>query len=288
MRKLLWIVLIMGQVYAQGSTDLVVLNLSLSPEGAQVSNPVRVTDRAGYDNQPSFTPNGKALLFSSIREGEQADAYRYNLKNGKLTNLTQTPTTSEFSPTVMPDGKHISVVMVEEDSSQRLWQFGIKGGNGKRLTPGIDQIGYHAWLDVNQLTFFILPGPFTLQLGDLSNQSTRVLDTGIGRSIHIEPLSGHISYVLKTSDTQWEIYTIDPKSGEKHLIVETLEGQEDYVWAPDGSLLMGKDTELFQFRPGVDVNWRKVGDLNVGRFYRLAVSPKGDKLAVVVYRNDTE
>jgi Tol biopolymer transport system component len=47
-----------------------------------LETPVNFTNRPGYDNQPSFTPDGRAILFTSIRDGKQADTYRYTLKTG--------------------------------------------------------------------------------------------------------------------------------------------------------------------------------------------------------------
>ncbi|NIQ58624.1 MAG: hypothetical protein GWN71_36280, partial [Gammaproteobacteria bacterium] len=70
--------------------------LELAPDGA--SHTVRrLTDRDGYDNQPSFTPAGDAILYTSIRNG-QADTYRIGLAGGEPTRVTHTPE-SEYSPT---------------------------------------------------------------------------------------------------------------------------------------------------------------------------------------------
>ena len=40
----------------------------LAPDGT-VGRPVNVSNSPGYDNQPSFTPDGGAMLFTSIRGG---------------------------------------------------------------------------------------------------------------------------------------------------------------------------------------------------------------------------
>jgi Tol biopolymer transport system component len=58
----------------------------------------RVTDGAGYDSQPSFTANWRALLFSSDRAGATTDVFRWDLEDGALVNLTLTPDENEFSP----------------------------------------------------------------------------------------------------------------------------------------------------------------------------------------------
>src|SRR5947207_15809864 len=64
--------------------------------------PKKVTDFAGYNNQPFFMPDGHSILYTSIRN-KQADIYRYE---NATTQVTNTPE-SEYSPTLMPDRKNI-------------------------------------------------------------------------------------------------------------------------------------------------------------------------------------
>src|SRR5438045_9070128 len=84
--------------------------------------PKKITDFVGYNNQPFFMPDGHGILYTSIRN-KQADIYRYDLRDEGTTQVTNTPE-SEYSPTLMPDRKNISVVRVEADGkTQRLWTF---------------------------------------------------------------------------------------------------------------------------------------------------------------------
>lgn len=43
---------------------------------------MNLTVRPGYDNQPQLTPDGAALLFTSVREDGRADTWRYDLEAG--------------------------------------------------------------------------------------------------------------------------------------------------------------------------------------------------------------
>ena len=92
---------------AQSESDIHLL--PIAREDGQVvvtGEPRAVTDRAGYDNQPYFTPDGR-LLYTSIRDG-QADAYRYDPGTGRTTRVTTTPE-SEYSPTPIPGADRFSV-----------------------------------------------------------------------------------------------------------------------------------------------------------------------------------
>src|SRR6266478_1198199 len=104
--------------------------------------PKKVTDFAGYNNQPFFMPDGQSVLYTSIRN-KQADIYRYDLRDEATTQVTNTPE-SEYSPTLMPDRKNISVVRVEADGkTQRLWKFPLDGGAPSLILENIKPVGYH-------------------------------------------------------------------------------------------------------------------------------------------------
>ena len=134
--------------------------------GAPVGTPVNVTNSPGYDNQPSFTPDGAAILFTSIRGGgTQTDIYRYDVASAATTRVTNTPE-SEYSPTVTPDGAHISVIRVEADGTQRLWRFTIDGRAPELVLTDVKPVGYHAWADDRTLALFVLGSPATLQIAD--------------------------------------------------------------------------------------------------------------------------
>ena len=80
---------------------------------------MNITNRKGYDNQPSFSADEKLIYYVSVREDKQADIYSYNLKNKKTERFTKT-LESEYSPSVNSDGLTLSSVVVEKDSSQKI------------------------------------------------------------------------------------------------------------------------------------------------------------------------
>src|SRR4051812_44166465 len=73
------------------STDIFLAPLSIEDGHPVIGNPINVTNRPGYDNQPSFTPDGHALLFTSIHDDGQSDIYRYDLATKEITRVTTTP-----------------------------------------------------------------------------------------------------------------------------------------------------------------------------------------------------
>src|SRR5258705_12870036 len=146
-------------------TEIYLAPLSMSGGRLTVGLPVNITSSPGYDNQPSFAPDGRSVLFTSLRGGAQTDIYRYDIAAGRVERVTNTPE-SEYSPTESPDGAHISVIRVEADGAQRLWRFTMDGTQPELVLADVKPVGYHAWGDDHTLALFVLGRPATLQIAD--------------------------------------------------------------------------------------------------------------------------
>ncbi len=267
-------------------TDIFLVELTVRAGALQVGRPIRVTDRTGYDNQPNFTPDGRGILYTSIREDGQADIYRYEIESGLTSQVTRTAE-SEYSATALPDGRGISVVRVEADSTQRLWRFGWEGEEPELLLAGVRPVGYHAWADEATLGLFVLGSPATLQLADLRTGRAEVVAEGIGRSLHRVPGRRAISFLRRTGEGERWIEEIDVESRATRRLVQPLERGEDYAWTPDGRIVMAAGSKLYLWDPALGGEWREIADLTgagVGGITRLAVSPAGDRLALVAAR----
>jgi len=270
-------------------TDIYLMNIRANKDGFTWSDAMNITDRPGYDNQPEFLPDGSGVLYTSIREDGQADIYEYIIYTRGTARLTKTAV-SEFSPQIMPGGKGYSAVVVEKDSTQRLWKynFGAKDSSAQVILPKLDSIGYYCWINKNSLALFKLTEPPTLLLADVKTGHYDVLAKNIGRCIQRIPEKNSISFVDKDSVNGWKIMELNLRNNAISTIVNTLKGSEDYVWTPDGVLLMGKENKLYRFEPEIDAEWEQIADfssLGIKDFYRLAISKDGGMLAIVTYKN---
>jgi WD40 repeat protein len=250
---------------------------------ASIEFPINITAHPGYDNQPSFTADGKAILFTR-RDGEQTDIYAYDFtsRSSSVTRVTNTPE-SEYSPTIAPDGG-ISVIRVEGDGTQRLWEFARDGGSPRLLLTDVKPVGYHAWSDERLLALFVLGTPNTLQLADTRTGKAAVIARRIGRSMHRIPGRTTISVLHTENDGGRWIKEFDVKSRElKRLVRVETPGDGDYAWTPDGSILMVDKDRLLRWRPDV-AGWQEVANLRSHELEgvtRIAVSPDGKWIAMV-------
>jgi dipeptidyl aminopeptidase/acylaminoacyl peptidase len=264
-------------------TDIFVLDWKEMQKDSSHLMPINITHREGYDNQPMFSPDGAEILFTSIGQDGQADIYSYSLKSRSTKRITNTAE-SEYSPTFMPDKKHISVVRVEKDQTQRLWKFPLAGGDPSLILENIKPVGYHAWFDSSTVVLFILGEPNTLQIAHLATGKADKIADDVGRCIQKIPHQPKISFTLKDGKN-WIIQELNLSTHKIAKIVNGVEGSEDYTWTADGNILMANGSKLYRYKPGSgDNSWKEVADVaeyRIGGITRLAVSSNGRLLAVV-------
>jgi rhodanese-related sulfurtransferase len=268
------------------ATDIFLVDVATENGEMKFGRLIRITDWNGYNNQPFFLPDGKGLLYTSIRADKQADIYKYEIASRATARVTETPE-SEFSPTLTPDGKFISVVRVEADSTQRLWKFPLAGGRPILILEKTKPVGYHTWIDENTLALYVLGNPNTLQLVDVRTAKAEVLAENIGRTLRLIPHQSKLSFVHRISDQEWIIKALDLKTHQITSLIKTLPGSEEYAWSPSGVLLMAKDSKLFVWKSGNDPDWKEVWDFSsagLKGITRIAMNRSGNQIAIVARR----
>lgn len=260
-------------------TDMYLVTLTPRDGRLVAGAPVNLTARAGYDNQPAFTPDGQVLLYSTIGADGHADVCRVQIATRARTCRATTPE-SEYSPAVAPMGG-VSVVRVERDSTQRLWWFPDGGGEPEVLFPALKPVGYYAWVDADRVVAFVLGTPATMQVADRATGRMDTIATDVGRSPQRMP-DGGISFLQREGGT-WQVRRYDPVARTTATLTRALPGSDFHAWMPDGSLLMARGDELFRWRRDAPA-WQPLAAFatdGIRQITRLAVSPDGRLLAFV-------
>jgi hypothetical protein len=248
-------------------------------------NPVKINPTTGYNNQPHFSVDGSIIYFTrempDSQKGAQTDIAAYSIGDGQ-TRMVNSGDQSEYSPTPIPGKNALSVIEVEPDQKQRLWSIDIDNGDTTLLLPGVEPVGYHAWINDSSVAMFILGEPFTLQTAEIGVGNATIVAENIGRTIRRHPLTGEILYVDKTSEP-WEIAALNVDTGFKRMIMPLFHQGEDFTIDGNGTYWTGKGNKLYSRLPG-DEDWTLVADFSmsgIGNITRLATDPASSKIAIV-------
>jgi TolB protein len=97
----------------------------------------------GMDYSPSFSPDGKWVVFTSERNGS-ADIYRVHLDGTKLERLTDDPS-FEDQAVLSPDGKSLAFVSSRETGRAHIWLLDLASRHARLVTPNSGSDFRPAW-----------------------------------------------------------------------------------------------------------------------------------------------
>ena len=106
-------------------------NAEIYVMNADGSEPTRLTNNIAADYHPSWSPDGKHIVFISDRDSN-AEIYMMNADGSELTRLTNNMA-GDFSPSWTADGKHI-VFTSDRDSNAEIYMMNADGSEPTRLT----------------------------------------------------------------------------------------------------------------------------------------------------------
>ncbi|CAN5637502.1 hypothetical protein BH23GEM11_BH23GEM11_02170 [soil metagenome] len=308
-----WLLAVASPGAAQPSTDIIVLDLYPHLDHVHVGSMIRVTDREGYDNQPTFVDHDR-LLFVSDREGGRTEVFMYTISSGTLERVTATPEEAEYSPRVVPGGPAISAVRVEADGeSQHLVRYpaaflrrdtgdardardargdaAARAGllpvvDGERLAAPLDDIGYYAWAGRRHMAVFRVGDPSSLHLVDLDGGESRLVRERVGPSLQSIPGTDEVSFVDVGDPERPLLFRLSGETGEVHEVAELPPGAVEHAWISDLTAFIGHQGVLHRSTGAAGNPWHPILELSevVGPFSRIAATSGGRRIAVVVDR----
>lgn len=242
-----------------------------------------ITNRVGYDNQPCFSPDSKELLFVSVEDSGQSEIWKYNITDKTKTRITDTEE-SEYSPTFIRGGEKISTVRVDKDGGQRFYILDYPMTNHSELVKNSDSIGYSCWVNDSLITMFVVEDTSSLQVLDMKTQQRTFVTTNPGRCMKIHPKNKELYFIDKNDSAHWYLSTYNFKSKKIKKVIETLPGSEDFAFFSDGTLISGFKSGVFELK---GKSWVSIGKPIVSMendFYRIAISPDDQYIAVVSFK----
>ena len=279
---------------AQQGSDIYLGQLRIG-EAPKVSDLQAVTNNPAYTNQPYFF-NASSLYFTQELKGEEAqngqmDTFVYDLPSKSVRNVSQS-SESEYSPTPTPDGNGLSVIRVNAEGKQELWQLGFSGEPLQHYVPAVEPVGYQVWMNEKELLLFVLGEPHTLQKVsiDKPNNKGAVVDDNIGASLYRVNNSDWFLYSRAAEKSELKAY--HQKTGVKKVLAELPKGSQYFSVSANGNVVTSDGNSLYY----TEVTLANDGDLSSEGEWskitvehakcrsgvsRTAISPDGQTLALV-------
>lgn len=263
-------------------TDIWLLDIN----GNEVTSVKSIVQRAGYDNQPSFSHDNQWLHYT---RGETAndglgytDIWRVNLNSGQSSQVTTT-SISEFSPLPLTNAPGLSMVRVQQDGRQELWMTFPDSEQPERRVVSAEPVGYHAWLSADSLALFVLGNPELgetnrLELWQPSSDAGMRIADNIGRGLQVSK-RGELFYVQTPSQITRMHLNKTPIP-----VIGLHEGGQDFALDLNDVFWHGSGSKIYRYASG-DSGWQLTIDLQqygLTGITRVAVNSAGDRLAVVV------
>lgn len=274
------------------NTDIFTANLRFVEGEPLISDIGPIAEGPGYENQPSFLPDGAGFLFTAQSASGKTDVFRHARGAEIATPVFQSPDRSEYSPRLSADGASITYIQENPDGDwTELHAMPVDGGEGKAAID-LAPLGYYAFVRNGAAVLaYLRSEPPTLHLVEIESGADELVATDAGRGL-MPGTDGSSAYFTAGSPSEpLMLHHFDGASGAVSPMFALPSGSEFYVafdspgartgfFSGDGSTLVYRtDTD--------DDAWRAVVDLagiGVRTISRLAVNGDLTRILMVVER----
>jgi len=282
-------------------TDIYLADLSMIDGKIWIGTPQPLAVSNGYDNQPAFLPGGNALLYTSAGPSGKTDLWQRNLVSGKVTQLTDTPDRSEYSPRLTPDGQSVSFIQegltgqITEVYAQPLTTNGTQGSASAYIA--LKPLGYYALLDQGETVLtFLRDEPASLQRVDKATGKTQQIASNIGRALYTPNNAQTAFFTTANEDGSFLVNRYEDETGKVTALFALPGTVQDYaVFAlPNGTehgFFAAEETRLYFRTDAEGETWQQIEDFYEAGFSeisRLAVNKSATRIALVTQTQAAE
>ena len=227
-----------------GNTDIYVMD-------ADGKNQHRLTNHPDNDWYPSWSPDGKRIVFFSNRDGHvhvihgwpTYEIYVMDADGGNQQNLTNDPK-DDRSPSWSPDGKRIAFHSnrdKDNPGNTDIYVMDADGGNLQKLTENPNEDEYPSWSPDGKRVAF-------MSVREGRNHNIYVMDADGGNLQKLtenlknnwfpswSPDGKRIAFASdrKGDLVNFEIYVMDADGGNQQRLTENRRDDWSPSWSPDG------------------------------------------------------
>ena len=202
------------------------------------SEKTQVTDNRTINLSPSWSANGRTILYSSFKDRGQT-LYLRDLDSGKEVRFNPPGAGRYLGGKLSPDGQTV-VATYESAGNTNLHLLDRNGGVIRRLTedPGIEVSP--AWSPDGKQVVFVSDrsgSPQIFVIDIQSGKTRRVTYSGsYNTSPEWSPKGDRIVYTGRVG-SRFAIFTIAAEGGDPRKLTSEASDSEDPTWSPDGRFI---------------------------------------------------
>jgi hypothetical protein len=271
------------------TTEVWIGALDRSEGSFVVSGVKNISNHPGYDNQPSFFPDGASLLYTTEAEsldqtGLGVHAVRYFVQSGKSVPLK---TARGFSPTPAPDGQ--SFMTLREGT---VWRYDLRGHPRGALLPLVKTAGYFTRIDGHRWVLYMNEKDRQIAIWDQSHTLRTNIVAGVVTAPYRVPGTRSVTFAVLDGDAK-KLMRLDltDDGGSLAPVLATIPFPTGghHVWTSRGTLLMASGNTIHEWDPNHPEAWPVVhtfSEPDLQGITRIALSPAEDRIALVSTPND--
>ncbi|KAA0924755.1 Xaa-Pro aminopeptidase [Psychrobacter sp. ANT_H56B] len=184
-----------------------------------------VVNVEGSNLSPSFSPDGKKLLYSST-VGGNADIYEMQLSDGITKQLTTLPST-EVQPSYASDGQSFVYTSDKVRAGRpSIYRYSFATGNAALISTGAYAASPQLSLDSQRLAY--LNGRKASVMMLTTRQVINLAETGLDEPARLSPSGQYAIYPTRQSNLGGQVGGQSSQSGGS-LVIHSLAGNTSYA-----------------------------------------------------------